>query len=293
MHLGVRGKSINTDTGHARRTMKMWQRLSGVLGALVLCAVCAADPLMFTATGDGPRTEADWMLFARQIAQDNVDGKTTFLLHLGDIWKGTERLPESHYLNVATLLRTSVAPVYIVPGDNEWTDLLDPAEGWAFWSNHLLKLDEHWKKDAPVARQPDHEENMAWAQQGVLMIGINMVGGEVKDPAAWNARHVIAAAWAVEQLKARGASARAAVIFGQAKPKPHHEDFFAPVIEAAKAFARPVMYLHGDGHKYEVEPNWRAANITRVQVDQVEKARPLLITVTDDPAQPFHFDRRL
>jgi hypothetical protein len=52
------------------------------------------------------------------------------------------------------------------------------------------------------------------------------------------------------------------------------------------------MYLHGDGHKYEVEPGWRLPNVTRVQVDQVEKARPLLITVGEGP-QPFSFDRRL
>ena len=255
--------------------------------------IADSGTLVFTATGDGPRSEEDWMLFQQQIDADNADGKTAFLLHLGDIWKGSERLPESHYLQVAALLRTSVAPVYIVPGDNEWTDLLNPAEGWTFWTRHLLKLDERWKKDVVVERQKDHPENMAWVQQGVLMIGINMVGGTMKDAAAWHARHLVGAAWLKEALSKHGASVRASVIFAQARPKEPQEDFFAIVIEEIKAFGKPSMYLHGDGHKYEVEPSWRVPNLSRVQVDQVAKARPLLITVTTDPAEPFLFDRRL
>jgi hypothetical protein len=148
------------------------------LFALLLTAATAhAKDLSFTATGDGPRTEADWMLLARQIEQDNADGTTAFLLHLGDIWKGTERLPESHYLQVAAVLRTSQAPVYIVPGDNEWTDLVNPAEGWEFWSRHLLRLDAHWKEKPAVSRQAGHEENMAWIERGVLMIGVKHGGG--------------------------------------------------------------------------------------------------------------------
>lgn len=264
---------------------------------LVLVAVLPvyadAENLVFTATGDGPRSEEDWMLLQKQIDADNADGKTAFLLHLGDIWKGSDRLPESHYLQVAALLRTSSAPVYIVPGDNEWTDLLDPAEGWTFWTRHLLKLDERWKKDVVVERQTERPENMAWVQQGVLMIGVNMVGGNMKDAVEWHARHLAGAAWVKESLAKHGAASCAAVIFAQARPKEPQEDFFAIVIEEIKAFGKPTMYLHGDGHKYEVEPGWRVPNLTRVQVDQVAKARPLLITVTTDPAQPFLFDRRL
>jgi len=264
--------------------------------ACLFCAVtafAAPEPLVFTATGDGPRSEDDWMLFQKQIDTDNADGKTSFLLHVGDIWKGTDRLPESHYVQVAALLRTSVAPVYIVPGDNEWTDLENPAEGWTFWTRHILKLDDHWKKDVKVEHQPDHPENMAWVQKGVLIIGVSMVGGNAKDLAEWHARHLAGAQWTVDCLTRHRDEARAAIIFAQARPKPVHEDYFVPVLEAAKTFGKPVMYLHGDGHKYEVEPAWRVPNVTRVQVDQVAKARPLLITVTTDPANPFTFDRRL
>lgn len=261
---------------------------------LGLCAAAHAGPrdLVFTATGDGPRAEEDWMVLQKQIDADNAEGKTAFLLHLGDIWKGSDQLPESHYLQVAALLRTSVAPVYIVPGDNEWNDLKDPAEGWTFWTNHLLKLDEHWKKRVRVDRQPGREENLAWVQDKVLFIGVNVVGGTIHDPLEWKTRHAACAEWVKSNL-AEHARVRAAVVFAQARPKEHHEDFFLPFVDAARGFGRPVMYLHGDGHKYEVEQGWREPNITRVQVDQVSKARPLMITATPDPKNPFLFDRRL
>ena len=256
-------------------------------------AQAQGEPLSFTATGDGPRSEEDWMIFQKQIDQDNADNKTAFLLHLGDIWKGSDRLPESHYLQVAALLRTSLAPVYIVPGDNEWNDLTNPAEGWEFWNRHLLKLDEHWKTGLTIARQESHPTNMAWIQNGILFIGVTIVGGGIHDPEEWKARHAYTAQWVADNLAKHKDAVRAAVIFGQARPKPQQEDFFAPLVEAAAAFTKPVLYIHGDGHKYEVEPAWRAANITRAQVDQVSKACPMLITVTIDPATPFTFDRRL
>jgi hypothetical protein len=273
----------------------MRNRVAYVLTTLLFAAAAAAEPasLSFTATGDGPRSEEDWMLFQKQIDTDNADGKHAFLLHLGDIWKGSDRLPESHYLQVAALLRTSIAPVYIVPGDNEWTDLDNPAEGWLFWSNHLLKLDEHWKKEIAIDRHPDHPELLAWTQNGVTMIGVNVVGGDVKDPDEWKARHAYCLKWVEDNVTKYRDNVRAAVVFGQARPKPIQEDFFAPFVETAKTFGKPVLYLHGDGHKYEVEEHWRAPNITRAQVDQVAKARPLLITVTMDPQKPFTFDRRL
>lgn len=272
-------------------------RMRAVMVCVALMVGVGAGPfaqeLRFTATGDGPRSEGDWMLLQRQINEDNAEDVTSFLLHVGDIWKGSERLPESHYLQVAALLRTSKDPVYIVPGDNEWNDLLDPQEGWAFWSRHLLRLDEHWKKDVEVARQTNHPENMAWVQDGVLMVGLNVVGGRVHDEAEWRSRHHACAQWVSEQFAAHGAAVRAAVIFAQARPKAAHDDFFGPMVETAKGFGKPVMYLHGDGHRYEVEKGWQAPNITRVQVDQVELARPLLITVTANPDEPFRFDRRL
>lgn len=97
--------------------------------------------------------------------------------------------------------------------------LAGSAEGWTFWTRHLLKLDERWKKDVVVERQAERPENLAWVQQGVLMIGVNMVGGNMKDAAEWHARHLACAAWVKENLAKHGAAARATVIFAQEQAK--------------------------------------------------------------------------
>jgi hypothetical protein len=82
------------------------------------------------------------------------------------------------------------------------------------------------------------------------------------------------------------------VVFAQAAPNWKHEDFVAPFVAAAAAYGKPVLFIHGDHHNWEFEPGWRAPNLTRVQVDQVKKARPVHVIVSpDQPQQPFSFDR--
>lgn len=56
---------------------------------------------------------------------------------------------------------------------------------------------------------------------------------------------------------------------------------------------KPVLYLHADGHVWQVEKGWRAPNLLRVQTDQVRLNPPVLVTVTEDSDNPFLFDRRL
>ena len=85
-----------------------------------------------------------------------------------------------------------------------------------------------------------------------------------------------------------------AVASAQAAPNDKkHADFFDPFVAIVRAFEKPVLYLHGDGHNYQVESPWRAPNLVRAQVDSVVKNPPLLVTVSTDPAAPFAFDRRL
>lgn len=258
---------------------------------LSFMALAAPAPLVFSATGDGPREPGDWELLRQYLV--NEQGQAEYMLHLGDITRGQDELPEYYYAAVAALLKTSPVPVFIVPGDNEWNDLADPATGWQYWTQYFLGFHDNFSATPKgVVRQYAQPENMAWVDHGVLFVGLNIVGGTVHDQAEWTLRHSHNLAWVREQFDAHP-EAHSAVVFAQARPKDIQEDFFAPFVEAAAQFKKPVLYLHGDGHRYVVEPAWRAANITRVQVDQVSKAPPLLITVTGDPAEPWLFDRRL
>ena len=56
---------------------------------------------------------------------------------------------------------------------------------------------------------------------------------------------------------------------------------------------RPVLYIHGDGHRWEHERLFDTGYVLRVQVDQGGIAPPVRVGITNDSETPFVFDRRL
>lgn len=275
------------DTGAA---MRIWLICTF---ALTVVANLHAEPLIFSATGCGPYKLEEEPLLEKYIQQVNADGKSEFLVHLGDIVSGSKKAwPESQYVKVADILKISKIPVLVVPGDNEWNDLDNPDQGWNFWTKHFTKFEQHFKNPPPLTRQQVRPENFAFEAKGVLVIGINLVGGRVHDMQEWKKRMQEDADWVAEWMN-RSDKTRAAVVLAQAMPAATVEPFFAELAKHAKKYGRPVLYLHADGHVWTVEKGWKAANITRVQTDQVGRNPAVQVTVTDDAAQPFVFDRRL
>jgi hypothetical protein len=64
------------------------------------------------------------------------------------------------------------------------------------------------------------------------------------------------------------------------------------LVKRLERWDKPVLYLHGDGHRWIKDRPFGAENILRVQVDQGGIAPPLKVTVTTDTDEPFEFDRR-
>jgi hypothetical protein len=252
----------------------------------------AAKDLVFGAMGDGPRGVEEWQMLEDQVHDLNIGRKYSFFVHVGDLWHGTERLPESHYTRAASILKQSKIPAFIVPGDNEWNDLKDPAEGWKFWTKTFYDFDKNFKKPYTVHHQDGQPENIAFVHKGVLIVGINVVGGKIHDAEEWAKRHKKCTEWIKAQFEAHKGEVRAAVVFAQARPNDAKQlDFFMPFIDHAKAFEKPVLYLHGDGHKFNIETPWRANNVWRVQIDSVGINPPLEVHVTHDLGEPFRFIR--
>ncbi len=265
-------------------------------GAMAGCAGPTAQqkPLSFGAMGDGPRGDTEWPVLARQVAAESAHPQSAFLIHLGDIAKGSQALPEWYYAGVAALLKTSHKPVYVVLGDNEWNDLEDPAIGWRHWQKYFEGFHRNFDNAPATRTQPAQPDNFAFVQNGVLVIGLNIVGGKVHDQADWTRRHKHDMAWVDECLERYGPKVRAAVVCAQASPnEAKNGDFFTPFVARVAAFEKPVLYLHGDGHVYKLVSPWRVPNLVRAQVDAVGTNPPLLVTVTEDPDVPFTFDRRI
>ena len=142
---------------------------------------------------------------------------------------------------------------------------------------------------------PQRRENFAFTAGGTLFIGVTLVAVSNTNVIDWKALHAQDLAWTQQQLAAAPPSTRAAVIVAQAAPTAAHDDYFKPLKATVAAFARPVMYLHGDLHAFycKKQPAW-PPNVVDVQVDSGEKVagKPLGVTVTGDPRGPFLLDRQ-
>ncbi|MCH2203198.1 MAG: metallophosphoesterase [Fuerstiella sp.] len=244
----------------------------------------------FYAMGDVPYQPEEDELLPKQIAQLPADAE--FVVHVGDIKGGGPPCVEAVYEKVSGMLSKSVAPVFIIPGDNEWNDCTDPVQAWAYWNQYFSRFDRRWNHRFPLFRQIEHEENFSFVRNDVLFVGLNVVGGLVHDAAEWKQRHADGLKWIRQNVAEFGKDVTCLVLFGHANPKAKHDDFFQPLSVEAKVFGKPVLYLHGDGHSWIYDRPFTAKNILRVQVDQGGKAPPLKVIVTDSDAQPFRFDRR-
>ncbi len=254
-------------------------------------AATGQGKVTFCAMGDVPYTEADDALLPTQIA--GLPAEAEFTVHVGDIKGGAAPCEEAVYVKVSEMLSKAAAPVFIIPGDNEWNDCIDPDphQAWQYWEKHFMRFDRRWPHQFPVFRQLEREENFSFVKNKVLFVGINIVGGRVHDAAEWKQRHSECLTWIRRNLNQFGSQVSSLVIFGHAKPAANHDDFFTPFQSDATRFEKPILYLHGDGHTWIHDRPFAAKNILRVQVDQGGKARPVRITVTDHPTEPFVFER--
>lgn len=246
--------------------------------------------IVFSAMGDIPYTPEEYPLLKQQL--DELPRESEFVVHVGDIKPGKDPCIEATYQDVAAILAKSPCPLLIIPGDNEWNDCTNPDEAWPLWTKHFKRFEEKWKYDLRINRQEKRDENFAFVRSDVLFIGINIVGGRVHDANEWAQRHAENLEWTRANFEKYRHSIKSAVIFGHAFPLKVHDDYFKGLNTIAVDFKKPILYLHGDGHRWIRNRPFDAQNILRIQVDQGGIAPPIKITVTDDPTEPFVVDRR-
>ncbi len=266
----------------------------------------------FAAMGDVPygltkeAIEAEEEILKAQLIDLNKDETIGFTVHVGDIKKGAIPCKEGVYETVSEILETSKVPVFIIPGDNEWNDCKDPKEAWEFWETHFMRFDEKWDHEFDVKRQKGRKENFAFLENGVLFLGLNLVGGKIHKKKEWESMIEDDLDWLTKQFSEHSSSVSSAVVFIHANPGKldgdefdHKKEEYKPIIkfldkETAKHFPKPILMIHGDGHKWIHDfpfPN-AGSRITRVQVTQGGLEAPLKVEVTDNPDQPFRLTRR-
>ncbi|RPH60833.1 MAG: hypothetical protein EHM89_08250, partial [Acidobacteria bacterium] len=264
--------------------------IGSVLGAGGV-AFAQGQPIVFSAVGDVPYSTGEISEFQEHM--DNLDlySGSEFLVHLGDIKSGGGTCAESWYQSMAASLRTLSIPAFIVPGDNEWNDCSNPTQAWGLWVKHLMAIEQFFCGVPLVERQSVRPENFAFVKSGVLFIGINKVSGGLGSGET-QTRLQQDGDWITLQMQSKGNSVRAAVIFAQARPS--GSPLESMLGNAASAFGKPVLYIHGDGHSWTYDEGYLEPNITKVQVDRGSITHPPVhVTVTMDPdlSNAFLFNR--
>jgi hypothetical protein len=250
-----------------------------------ITSVPPGEPIIFSATGCVPYGLSEVSTFQQQIADHNLYSPSEFFVHKGDIKDGSDPCNESFYSNFAADLMELAVPVFIVPGDNETVDCADEDQGWAYWYQYFLDFELNYC-GAPIAeKQTVRPENFAFVSKGVLFIGINLVAG------ASDESMVDDADWVEQQFQQKASQVRGAVIFSQAGPKSSRDLFFDRFDLAAQNFARPVLFLHADGHAWIKDKPFTAPNVLRVQTDNGGSEEPVQVTVTKNYQDMFDFLR--
>ncbi len=252
-----------------------------------------SDSLVFAVMGDVPRSPTEDIVLQKQIEEHNKLSHAEFMVHVGDIKAGREPCDEAVYRKVAGYLLKLDIPVFIVPGDNEWNDCDDPQVAWTYWQKYFMNFENHWQNIPQVVRQEKRPENFAFIRHNVLVMGINLVGGWVFDQAIWDSVLQDDAEWVEKQFAANAQHVGAAVVCAQANPKEKHRLFMKRFLSAAKKFAKPILFIHGDGHFWLYDDPWQEPNIVRVQIDKGGIAPPVQVIVNPAAEWPFRFNRTL
>jgi hypothetical protein len=306
-----------------------------VLAVLALGALAAAsqsaERFSFAVFGDTPYFAHEEAGVAR-LLESLREARVAFVVHVGDLKAGSTPCSDEVFADRLRLLDVSPVPLVFVPGDNDWTDCHragagrhDPLErldrlralfhaGETSLGDRSLRL----TRQGQDGRFRAYRENARWLVGGVVFVTLNIPGsnnnlGRNPDMDAEHAERMRANfEWLEVALKrAEAPDIRGLVVFSHADPRfgrgPSRIDGYRrlrAVLQAhAERFRRPLLYVHGDGHRYRVDQPLRDPStgrpmnaFTRVEVFgspeldwvrvEVDSANPRLFAISAGSVAP-------
>jgi len=238
-----------------------------------------AEGFAFALIGDLPYSAPDEAQLETMLAQQ-AEEPLAFVLHVGDIKASREPCSDALLARRRALLARSAHPLVLLPGDNEWVDCSRPAAGGHDPLERLEALRAlMWSTPDPLGRDPARgraalrlerqtglPENVRWRVGPVHCVGLHVVGSAngrdavPGDRSAFEQRERGNRRWLLQTLEqALDARAEALLIaahappgFG-ARPGPGYRGFLQDLRTVASAFTRPILFVHGDGHRFRVD----------------------------------------
>ncbi|GAX13588.1 hypothetical protein FisN_3Lh158 [Fistulifera solaris] len=245
-----------------------------------------AETLVIYATGDVPYSAVEAVGLTGQMQA--VPSDAELVLHVGDIRRSTTTpCLASEYEAVQGILNQSTAPLLVIVGDNEWNDCSNTDEAYSFFHHYFARFEKQWSSlEALVVRDPVYPEVFSFVQEGVLIIGLNLVGGRVHNSTEWQNRLTYQSNQVQQRILSywaeTGETAKV-IVTGHADPRARHSDFFTPFqnfIANTLNNQVPIMYLNGDSHIYKYEPNFlNQSSLLRVMVRGGTVEAPIRIQV--------------
>jgi hypothetical protein len=298
----------------------------GTFAALALAAFAfsahGAERFSFAAFGDTPYFGFEESAVTRLIS-GLADANVAFVVHVGDFKLGAAACSDEVFAERRRMFDASPVPFVFVPGDNEWTDCHSALAGGHDPLERLARLRTLFhagdaslgQRTLRLARQSAdprfavYRENVRWSHGGVLFIALNVPGSNnnLRRDGATDTEHAARMAanfeWLADAVRrAAAADVRGLVVFAHADPsfeRPARRlDGYARFREALQTHAarlgKPLLLVHGDGHRYRVDQplrdratGQRLANFTRVEVFGAPEVGWVRIDV--DPANPRLF----
>lgn len=275
--------------------------IAAIALALAVSLAHASDRFSFAALGDTPYFPHEVLALQRLLASLG-DAGVAFAVHVGDLKSGSSPCTDELLAERRAMLDAARVPLVFVPGDNDWTDCHREAAGGFDPLERLAHLREHFfggeaslgRRPLGLARQSAgprfavYRENARWTKGGVVFVTLNVPGsnnnlGRTRAGDAEHAARMAAnrewLALAARQTAAPGT--RGLVVFAHADPRfgaparqaDGYAGFRDQLREVVAQLGKPVLLVHGDGHRYRVDQPLRdpktgavLRNFTRVEV---------------------------
>jgi hypothetical protein len=313
----------------------LWAALA--LGILSACSTTPTSPQAFQIGlfGDTGYNTFEQQALPGLMADMNRE-PLAFVVHDGDFKSGGGICSDAVFTQALNFFQSSVHPLIFVPGDNEWTDChrasngsFDPLERLAklremFFASpeslgqRTLKLERQSEQASVEPTWAPYRENVRWVQGGVMFVGLNLPGSDNNFHGStrgggpsdeYLARLPITRAWLAQSFalaRARNMAGLMLVIqanpeieaFNQGKGHEGYRAFLTQLREEAQRFAKPVVLVHGDTHRQQINQPLKDAqgntvpNFTRVETYGSPFMGWTRVTVDAQSPSVFSFEPR-
>jgi hypothetical protein len=195
--------------------------------------------------------------------------------------------------------------VFVILGDNDHYDCPNREEGLKYWEatfNDFETTRPEWSLPFDeVKRDPQQRYNFSFVHKGILFIGLNIVASSdhrLTEQVNWTMKLIRDYRVSLQPQVGR------VVLFGHADPTETHDNFFLPLRDFIQNELQnqpplPILYLHGDAHKWNYEPSFYGQeSFLRVTLSGEAKEPPTKFTVRatgkmQDTEKAFQYDRML